>query len=129
MERPGAGTEIMSAFMKMVGRVTAFGALAWFCTGLHAQSEVPKFKVVGFYTARNDQAHISFVKEANRWFHLLAATNNFAYEATTNWNQLNAKFLAQCQVVVFLDTRPDDPAQRKGFETYMEQGGAWMGFH
>jgi len=31
--------------------------------------------------------------------------------------------------VVFLDTRPEKPAQRAAFQTYMEHGGAWMGFH
>src|SRR5207244_7588520 len=38
-------------------------------------------------------------------------------------------FLASYQVVVFLDTRPEDPAQRAAFQAYMEHGGAWMGFH
>jgi hypothetical protein len=28
-----------------------------------------------------------------------------------------------------LDTRPEDPDQRKAFEQYMKNGGAWMGFH
>ena len=31
--------------------------------------------------------------------------------------------------MLFLDTRPDDPAQRDAFKKYMENGGAWMGFH
>jgi len=59
----------------------------------------------------------------------MAAKYNFTYEATTNWNQLNADFLSHYQAVLFLDTRPDAPAQRKAFEDYMEHGGAWMGFH
>ena len=33
----------------------------------HKKTE-PAFKVIAFYTAKNDQAHISFVHEANRWF-------------------------------------------------------------
>jgi hypothetical protein len=32
-------------------------------------------------------------------------------------------------VVVFLDTRPEEPSQREAFRQYMENGGAWMGFH
>src|SRR5205814_996828 len=109
--------------------VVALGVFLLCSTGLHAQSPAPEFKVVAFYTARNDRAHISFVKEANRWFPQMAAKCKFAYVATTNWNQLNAEFLKQYRVVLFLDTRPDEPAQRKAFENYMEQGGAWMGFH
>jgi hypothetical protein len=31
--------------------------------------------------------------------------------------------------VLFLDARPDAPAQREAFEKYMRNGGAWMGFH
>ena len=42
---------------------------------------------------------------------------------------MNASFLSQYKVVLFLDTRPDDSAQRNAFETYMKNGGAWMGFH
>jgi uncharacterized protein len=42
---------------------------------------------------------------------------------------MNPDTLSTCRVVIFLDTRPDSPAQRRAFETYMEQGGAWMGFH
>jgi len=42
---------------------------------------------------------------------------------------LNSAFLSHYQVVLFLDTRPDSPDQRLAFRTYMENGGAWMGFH
>src|SRR5438309_495242 len=101
----------MVTFKTMVRKVVALGVVLLCSTG------------------RNDPAHISFVREANRWFPQMAAKCKFAYEATTNWNQLNAEFLKQYRVVLFLDTRPDEPAQRKAFENYMEHGGAWMGFH
>ncbi|MEZ0539581.1 ThuA domain-containing protein [Fibrella arboris] len=96
---------------------------------VRAQPKEATFNVIAFYTARNDQAHISFVHEANRWFSTVAAANGFRYDSTADWNQLNTSFLADYQVVVFLDTRPEDPAQRAAFETYVKQGGAWMGFH
>lgn len=89
----------------------------------------PSFNVVAFYTGKNDLAHISFVHEALQWFPQMGAKYNFAFEATTNWSDLNADFLAHYQVVIFLDTRPEDPAQRAAFEHYMENGGAWIGFH
>lgn len=89
----------------------------------------PQFKVIAFYTGQNDLAHISFVHEANEWFPRTAKKYHFSYEATTNWSNLNAEFLSHYQVVMFLDTRPEDPAQRAAFEQYMEHGGAWMGFH
>jgi hypothetical protein len=94
-----------------------------------AQCAQPNFKVLAFYTGRSDQAHISFVKEANRWFPIKAEENNFSYTSTTNWAELNSDVLRQYQVVVFLDTRPETAAQREAFKSYMEHGGAWMGFH
>jgi hypothetical protein len=94
-----------------------------------AQNHAPKFKAIAFYTGKDDLAHISFVHEANEWFPKMAVKYDFSYEATTNWNNLNADFLSHYQVVLFLDTRPEAPAQREAFQKYMERGGAWMGFH
>jgi hypothetical protein len=85
--------------------------------------------VIAFYTAKSDQAHISFVHEANRWFSSISVEKGFVYDSTPNWNNLNPDFLSKYQVVIFLDTRPDSPDQRAAFEQYMKKGGAWMGFH
>jgi hypothetical protein len=93
------------------------------------KKENSKFKVIAFYTAKNDQAHISFVHEANKWFPKVAQENGFAYDSTSNWENLNAKFLANYQVVLFLDTRPETPNQREAFEKYMKNGGGFIGFH
>ena len=89
----------------------------------------PQFKVIAFYTERNDLAHISFVHEANKWFPKMATQHNFVYDSTNDWSKLNTEFLTQYQVVLFLDTRPDVPEQREAFKKYMDNGGAWMGFH
>jgi hypothetical protein len=88
-----------------------------------------KFNVIAFYTAKNDMAHISFVHEANRWFAKQAAQYHFQYDSTNDWSRLNTNELSKYQIVVFLDTRPDDPAQRTAFENYMRNGGAFVGFH
>jgi hypothetical protein len=89
----------------------------------------PAFKVIGFYTGKNDLAHISYVHEANKWFAEMAAKHRFQYDSTNNWNNLNDSFLNNYQVVLFLDTRPDSVNQRTAFENYMKKGGVWMGFH
>jgi len=96
---------------------------------LIGQDNSPEFKVIAFYTSRNDQAHISFVHEANKWFAKAAVENNFTYDSTNNWNNLNAEFLSLYQVVIFLDSRPETQAQREAFQRYMENEGSWMGFH
>lgn len=115
------GTPIRSALLCM----------AWCLvfTVAKAQTAPTGLKVIAFYTAKNDQAHISYVHEANRWFPTMAKKYHFTYDSTNNWNNLNAAFLAQYQVVLFLDTRPETPAQREAFKQYMDKGGAWMGFH
>jgi hypothetical protein len=94
-----------------------------------AQNNPPDFKVISFYTAKNDPAHISFVHEANRWFSKMSAVYHFQYDSTQNWDDLNKAFLSKYQVVLFLDTRPDSSVQRMAFQRYMESGGAWIGFH
>lgn len=92
-------------------------------------AQTPKFKVIAFYNGTWDAAHISFVKEANQWFPGIAAQYGFSYESTTNWNNLNAGFLSNYQVVLFLDDAPTGASQRAAFQQYVENGGAWMGFH
>ena len=89
----------------------------------------PKFKVIAFYTGKNDPAHVSFVHEANRWFAKTANKYKFSYDSTNNWDNLNKYFLAKYDIVLFLDTRPEKIEQRIAFEQYMKGGGAWIGFH
>jgi len=88
-----------------------------------------KFRVIAFYTGKNDKAHISFVHEANRWFPKMAKKYHFEYDSTSNWNNMNSEFLSKYQAVLFLDTRPETTEQRQAFQKYMENGGGWMGFH
>lgn len=104
-------------------------ALTLSCSATVSDLRGPKFKVIAFFTAKKDQAHISFVGEAVRRFPVMAAQNRFAFDTTSDWSNLNPDFLADYDVVVFLDTRPEEPAQRASFKRYMDGGGAWMGFH
>src|SRR5438876_328755 len=120
----------MSRIVTMAAlKALSIAVLIYFCSALSSYSSKPKFRVIAFLTAKEDPAHISFVHEAERWFPEIAAKYNFSFDTTSNWHNLNSDFLSRYQVVVFLDTRPEDPAQRAAFQTYMEHGGAWMGFH
>jgi hypothetical protein len=89
----------------------------------------PGFAVLGFFTAKQDLAHISFLHEANPWLQKMATEHGFRYDSTNDWNKLNHDTLSKYDVVLFLDTRPKEPEQRKAFREYMEHGGAWIGFH
>jgi hypothetical protein len=104
-------------------------ALLASCAPHRARPPAPGFRVVAFFTAKQDPAHISFVREAERWFPAVAARHHFRFDTTSDWRKLNADFLSTVDVVVFLDTRPEAPAERAAFRAYMERGGAWMGFH
>ncbi|MGC4854891.1 RICIN domain-containing protein [Micromonospora sp. DT4] len=71
---------------------------------------------------------MDFVKDARAWFPQAAAQYGFSWEATNNWSLLNTANLAQYKVIMFLDDAPPT-AQRAAFQQYMQNGGAWMGFH
>ncbi len=115
----------INSFFKMVAICMGFVMIL----PANGQKNAPKFRVIAFYTERNDLAHISFVHEANKWFPKIAAQYNFIYDSTNDWSKMNDRFLSQYQVVIFLDTRPDVPEQRAAFKKFMDNGGAWMGFH
>src|SRR5258708_8684756 len=104
-------------------------ALLGSCASLGSRGSQSDFRVIAFFDAVRDQAEIGCVQEANRWFPGVASRLHCICDSTSNWQNLNSAFLANYQVVVFLDTRPEDPAQRAAFQEYMEHGGAWMGFH
>jgi hypothetical protein len=119
--------------MKKFIRIPTIFFFLFLCFGfafkVNAQTPDSNFKVIAFFTGKNDLAHISFVHEANKWFPEMGKKYHFTYDYTNDWNHLNSTFLSHYQVVIFLDTRPDDPVQRAAFQKYMENGGAWMGFH
>src|SRR5215469_5579625 len=99
-------------FRKNFVRLFAAYFMAIGICGVRAEDLHVKFKVIAFYTGKDDLAHISFVKEANRWFPQAAARYDFSYETTTNWTDLKDETLARYQIVLFLDTRPEAPEQR-----------------
>jgi len=109
--------------------VAALAATLVAVVALSGKAQRAPFAVLAFYTGIEDPAHVSFVGEANRWFPETGRAQGFTYQATTDWTRLSAAELSRVQVVLFLDTRPEDPAEREAFRHYMERGGAWMGFH
>ncbi|MFI5162832.1 MAG: ThuA domain-containing protein [Sphingobacteriales bacterium] len=120
----------MNRLFKLRIAFTAVFILSVNCLSSFAQSAKHKtFHVIAFYHEYNDLAHISFVHDANKFFPEMAKKYNFTYDSTKDWSKLNAEFLSKYQVVLFLDSRTEDTAQRKAFETYMKNGGGWLGFH
>lgn len=117
----------MRIFKHILKTISSLVVFIFLSIAINAQTK--PFKVIAFYTAKEDLAHISFVHEANKWFPQMGAQYNFTYDSTNDWNNMNDAFLSNYNVVIFLDTRPDDSLQRIAFEKYMKHGGAWLGFH
>ncbi len=125
------GVMIWSLNQDVKGKLSLLSAIHDTLASPAAATGPPKkrFKVVAFYAAQDEDAHLSFVRQANKWFPEIAGQNDFSYESTDDFSKLNGDFLSRFQVVLFLNRRPDVPQQRAAFQQYMEKGGGWMGFH
>jgi uncharacterized protein len=88
-----------------------------------------QFHVVAFYSPNAEPDHVQFALGALKFFSDLAARDNFSFDSTTDWANLNAAYLKKYQVVLWLTDSPGDAKQRLAFQRYMEGGGAWLGFH
>ena len=67
----------------------SFWAVSLACLTLQVQSAESNFKVIAFHTGKSDQAHISFVKEANQWFPGWAGNPTGTIQP---WADLNGRF-------------------------------------
>jgi hypothetical protein len=91
--------------------------------------ECKALELLAFYTPGiADLAHGSFAAGANEWFPSVAQANGFTYTASSNWGELASITAAPGRIVLFLDNIPYGEGQT-GFQSYMDNGGAWMGFH
>jgi uncharacterized protein len=88
-----------------------------------------RFRVLAFYTAKGEPDHVAFAEQALPFFAEVAKKNNFLFESTTRWEDLNAEKLRGFELVVWINDFPKGAEQRKAFEDYMKHGGAWLGFH
>ncbi len=87
------------------------------------------FKVLAFYSTKVEPDHVLFAEGALKFFSGLSAKNNFTFDSTSNWDDMNDFNLGKYQVVVWLNDEPSKAGQRRAFQDYIENGGAWLGFH
>ena len=92
-------------------------------------AQQPTFRVLAFYTDKGEPDHIAFADQALPFFAELAKKNNFYFESTTRWEDLNAEKLKGFQLVLWLNDFPTKAEPRAAFEGYMNHRGAWLGFH
>jgi YVTN family beta-propeller protein len=94
-----------------------------------ALGQQSSFKVLAFYSTKVEPDHVLFAEGALKFFSDLSAKNNFTFNSTSNWDDMNDFNLGKYQVVVWLNDAPSKAGQRRAFQVYMENGGAWLGFH
>ena len=111
------------------GSLRLLMALALLCVGAPGIAQQPRFKVLAFYSANLEPDHVQFAEDALKFFAARATSDNFRLDSTTNWEDMNDAYLKAYQVIIWLDDSPTRAEQRRAFERYMENGGAWLGFH
>jgi YVTN family beta-propeller protein len=109
--------------------VLPFLLLALLCIAIPSGAQPPRFKVLAFYSTSVEPDHVQFAEAALKFFAARAASDNFTFDSTTNWEHMNDAYLKAYQVVVWLNDSPTNAEQRRNFQRYMENGGAWLGFH
>jgi uncharacterized protein len=113
----------------MMRRLAALFFVVAVAGSVLSQTPPPKFHVLAFYTVKTEADHVDFARQAVTFFADEAKRDNFDWQVSTNWKDLNTANLKRYQLVVWLNDSPHEPAQRSAFEQYMKHGGAWLGFH
>jgi YVTN family beta-propeller protein len=88
-----------------------------------------QFQVIAFYSPSAEPDHVQFAEGALKFFSALAARDNFKFDSTSNWANMNLPYLKKYQIIVWLTDAPTNEEQRLAFQHYIETGGAWLGFH
>src|SRR5262245_46549466 len=94
----------------------------------HAAAQPAPPKVLVFFSLNVEADHVLFATSALQFFAEMADRYNFRVEATSNWADMSDDNLKQYQMVVWLNGTPPG-AQQPVFQRYMENSGAWLGFH
>jgi YVTN family beta-propeller protein len=99
------------------------------CSAIPGSAQQSRFKVLAFYSDNVEPDHVQFAETALKFFAARAAGDNFTFDSTTDWAHMNDAYLKSYQVVIWLNNSPTKEEQRRSFQRYMENGGAWLGFH
>jgi uncharacterized protein len=113
----------------LVALILGFGMLSSSAAAGARASTPQRPRVLILYSLNVETDHVLFALDALRFFAALAQKDNFALDATTNWEDLNDANLQPYQLIVWLNESPHNQAEREAFERYMAKGGAWLGFH
>lgn len=107
----------------------AFAIFAVFVIPAKALAGTAQFHVLAFYSTNVEGDHVDFALQALKFFSDAANRDNFQFESTTNWDDLNPERLKGVQIVMWLNDSAHTAQQRTAFEQYMGHRGGWLGFH
>mgnify|MGYP000855448756 CR=1 FL=1 len=103
-------------------------AAALWLIAIQASAQPAQPRVLLFFSLNVEADHVLFAADALRFFAEMGDKHNFRVEATSNWAEMTDENLKQYKAVAWLNGSPP-AAQQPVFERYMENGGAWLGFH
>lgn len=84
---------------------------------------------IGYTGSGGDPAHADFAREANAFFAEQGEALGFLCDSAENFSVLTAENLEKYDILLFFNDRPHEEAPQKAFRDFMENGGAWIGFH
>jgi type 1 glutamine amidotransferase len=88
----------------------------------------PIFKALAFYSHTVEPDHIAFARDAINFYTALAARKGFSFDTCSDW-AAGSQNLNNYQLILWLNDFPHNNEERGAFSSYMDGGGAWLGFH
>lgn len=90
----------------------------------------PRFRALVIRNTGVEPAHRQFADSAIKLFRELEIGAGMIFDVTSDFNEISDAGLRTYDLVISLDDNPGhSPSQRAAFQRYMENGGAWLGFH
>src|ERR1700730_19308822 len=70
-------------------------------------------KVLAFYSTKVEPDHVLFAEGALKFFSDISKKNNFAFDATSNWDDMIDSNLEKYEVVVWLNDEPSEAVHKR----------------
>src|SRR5258708_26558912 len=87
-----------------------------------ALAQKPRFRVLPFYSTSVEPDHVLFAEGALNFFSQVANKNNFTFDSTTYWDDMNDFNLGKCQIILWSNDAPTTTEQRRAFHKYIDTG-------
>ncbi len=90
----------------------------------------PRFRVLVHFNKEVEEAHRQFAYDGIKFFKDMTIGDGLVVDTTSNIADFNSEKLRSYHLVISLNDNPGHTVeQREAFRQYMENGGAWLGFH